>query len=160
MSSWWTHNYGLSLLLRRALRPKSRCTSAPYRHENRAGRRWGAHFVAPRLTVISFGLWQVLRLGLRVADGLGQHLAQLGLRFRRFPRLTLAMTCSRTGVAKPSPIALWIIRPVLSATPARARSYLERSRRRGRCESWAPHLTRRPCDAVGPYEHRRGSFQE
>lgn len=37
-----------------------------------------------------FGLRQALRsmvrAGLRVADGFGQHLAQLGLRLRRFPR--------------------------------------------------------------------------
>jgi hypothetical protein len=42
------------------------------------------------LRLIFFGLRRalrpVLRTGLRVADGLGQHLAQLGLRLRRFPR--------------------------------------------------------------------------
>src|ERR1700682_3157138 len=39
-------------------------------------------------------------------------------------------------------------------------SHSERSQRRGHCESWALHLTRRPCDAADPYEHRQGSFQD
>ena len=51
-----------------------------------------------------------------------------------------------------------IVRPVLSVNPAGGESYPERSQRRGRCVSWAPHLPRRPCDAAGPYEHRQGWF--
>jgi hypothetical protein len=38
------------------------------------------------LAAISFDLRQALWLGLRVADGLGEHLAQLSLRLRRFSR--------------------------------------------------------------------------
>ena len=42
------------------------------------------------LRLIFFGLRRALRplvrIGLRVADGLGQHLAQLSLRLRRLPR--------------------------------------------------------------------------
>ncbi len=45
--------------------------------------------VEAALAAIIFGLRAlrpVLRAGLRVADGLGQHLAQLSLRLRRLPR--------------------------------------------------------------------------
>jgi hypothetical protein len=38
------------------------------------------------LAAIFVGLRRALRLGLRVADGLGQHLSQLGLGFLRFTR--------------------------------------------------------------------------
>src|SRR5215216_8147905 len=38
------------------------------------------------LCVLRRALRFVVRAGLRVADGLGQHLAQLSLRLRRFPR--------------------------------------------------------------------------
>jgi hypothetical protein len=46
----------------------------------------GYQEVGPALAAISFGLRQALRLGLRIADGLGQHLAQLSLGLRRFSR--------------------------------------------------------------------------
>src|SRR5271169_1858963 len=42
--------------------------------------------------------------------------------------------------------------------PVRWESRLERNRRRGRCESLGLRLARRPCAAVGPCEHRQGSF--
>ena len=42
--------------------------------------------VGPALAAIPFGLRQVPRLGLRIADSLGQHLAQLRLGLRRFSR--------------------------------------------------------------------------
>jgi hypothetical protein len=38
------------------------------------------------LAAISFGLRQALRLWLRIADSLGQHLAKLGLSLRWLPR--------------------------------------------------------------------------
>jgi hypothetical protein len=37
------------------------------------------------LVGISFGLWQALWLGLRIADTFGEHLAKLSLRLRGFP---------------------------------------------------------------------------
>jgi hypothetical protein len=46
----------------------------------------GYEEVGPALAAISFGLRQALRLGLRIADSLGQHLAQLSLGLRRFSR--------------------------------------------------------------------------
>jgi hypothetical protein len=38
-----------------------------------------------QLPLISLGLRRVVSAGLRVADGVGQHLAQLSLRLRWFP---------------------------------------------------------------------------
>ena len=58
------------------------------RHHRRLNHTTKTHD-AVRLAAIIFGLWAlrpVLRAGLRVADGLGQHLAQLSLRLRRLPR--------------------------------------------------------------------------
>ena len=49
---------------------------------------------------------------------------------------------------------------VSAGHPATTESHLERSRRRGRCESSWPHLARRSCDAAGPYEHRQGLCRE
>src|SRR3984957_2138667 len=40
----------------------------------------------PPLAALSLGLRRPFRFGLRIADGLGQHLAELGLGFRGFPR--------------------------------------------------------------------------
>src|SRR5450755_2790971 len=57
-------------------------------------------------------------------------------------------------------IARWKCDRVSPAIPAGGEPRLERSQRRGRCESWGPRLSRRPCDALGPYEHRQGSFPE
>ncbi len=42
--------------------------------------------VPAALVAISLGLRRALRLGLRIADSLGQHLAQLGFRLRRLAR--------------------------------------------------------------------------
>src|ERR1700686_5324653 len=51
---------------------------------------------------------------------------------------------------------LSMVRPVSAANPARGGWHLERSPRRGRCESSGPHWSRRSCDAAGPNEHRQG----
>ena len=47
---------------------------------------------------ISFGLRRALRLGLRVADGLSQHLAKLGLSLWRFARAGLIAPSKRSCV--------------------------------------------------------------
>jgi hypothetical protein len=46
----------------------------------------GMRYAVRRLAAISFGLRQALRLWLRIADSLGQHLAKLGLSLWRFAR--------------------------------------------------------------------------
>src|ERR1700722_1022267 len=46
------------------------------------------------------------------------------------------------------------------ARPCELEPRLERILRRGHFESWELHLARRPCGAVGPYEHRQDWFQE
>src|SRR4051794_12026371 len=53
-----------------------------------------------------------------------------------------------------------IARQISTVNSVKRESHLERSRPRGRYESQAPHLPRRPFDAGGPCEHRQGSFQE
>ena len=50
----------------------------------------------PPLAAVFLGLRRPFRLGLRVADGLGQHLAKLGLGLWRFARETLC-PCSHVG---------------------------------------------------------------
>jgi hypothetical protein len=77
--------------------PGGDCVSRPLVSELPAGSGLGGkvgsaevlalgYEVGPALAAISFGLRQALRLGLRIADSLGQHLAQLSLGLRRFSR--------------------------------------------------------------------------
>ena len=52
----------------------------------------------PRLAAISFGFRLRLRLGLRIADGLRQHLAQFSFGLRGFPREGFLPLCHRRYV--------------------------------------------------------------
>ena len=66
---------------------------------------WPAEVLALRYELgrlHSLGLLQALILSLRVADGLGQHLAKLGLGLRRFPRIGLCPCGHRQYVGMPA----------------------------------------------------------
>src|SRR5450631_815640 len=74
---------------------------------------------------------------------------------------SLLMGCSFGDLLRVRKVIAWRkCARLSSAIPAGGESRLERSQRRGRCESWGPRLSRRPCDALGPYEHRQDSFPE
>ena len=71
------------------------------------GQGWPAEVLALRyelgglFAAIFVGLRRALRLWLRVADGLSQHLAKLGLGLRRFPRIGLCPCGHKQYVGMP-----------------------------------------------------------
>ena len=73
----------------RGLRAEAACVRTPAGWEP-WGQGWRAEVLALRyelgrlFAAIPLGPLQALILGLRIADGFGQHLAQLSLRLRRF----------------------------------------------------------------------------